>query len=84
MIKKYKLEDLLNQSDASALRPAEDAEWLALSDQGRQLWAQIDQTMLRIKSGEEKIFPSAVLREQLGIDDQKDTASFGGLIPPPK
>lgn len=69
MIKKYKLEDLLNQSDASALRPAEDAEWLALSDQGRELWAQIDQTMLRVKSGEEKVYSSAVVREQLGMDD---------------
>jgi hypothetical protein len=69
MIKKYKLEDLINQSDASALRPAEDAEWLALSDQGRELWAQIDQTMLRVKSGEEKVYSSAVVREQLGMDD---------------
>jgi CHASE3 domain sensor protein len=69
MIKKYKLEDLLNQSDASALRPAEDAEWLVLSDQGRELWAQIDQTMLRVKSGEEKVYSSAVVREQLGMDD---------------
>jgi CHASE3 domain sensor protein len=69
MIKKYKLEDLINQSDASALRPAEDAEWLVLSDQGRELWAQIDQTMLRVKSGEEKVYSSAVVREQLGMDD---------------
>ena len=67
MLGKHKPQDLLNQSDASALRPAEDAEWLALSDQGRQLWAQIDQTMLRVKSVEEKVYSSAVVREQLGM-----------------
>ena len=84
MIKKYKLKHLLIQSDASALRPAEDAEWLSHSNQGRELLAQIDQTMLRVKSGTEKVYSSAAIRKKLGLDDQNDAAGFGGLIPPPK
>ena len=42
MIKKNKLKHLLIQSDASGLRPAEDAEWLSHSNQERELLAQID------------------------------------------
>ena len=84
MIKKYKLEDLLNQSVASALRPAEDDEWFSHSNQGRELLAQIDQMMLRVKSGTEKVYSSAAIRKKLGLDDQNDAAGFGGLIPPPK
>ena len=84
MIKKYKLEDLLIQSDVSALRPAEDTEWLSHSKQGRELLAQIDQTMMRVKSGKEKVYSSAAIRKKLGLDDQNDVAGFGGLIPPPK
>ena len=84
MIKKYKLKHLLIQSDASALRPAEDAEWLSHSNQGRELLSQIDQTMMRVKSGKEKVYSSAAIRKKLGLDDQNDAAGFGGLIPPPK
>ena len=84
MIKKYKLKHLLIQSDASALRPAEDTEWLSHSNQGRELLAQIDQTMMRVKSGKEKVYSSAAIRKNLGLDDQNDAAGFGGLIPPPK
>ena len=84
MIKKYKLKHLLIQSDASALRPAEDAEWLSHSNQGRELLAQIDQTMMRVKSSTEKVYSSAAIRKKLGLDDQNDAAGFGGLIPPPK
>ena len=84
MIKKNKLKHLLIQSDASALRPAEDAEWLSHSNQGRELLAQIDQTMMRVKSGTEKVYSSAAIRKKLGLDDQNDAAGFGGLIPPPK
>ena len=84
MIKKYKLEDLLIQSDASALRPAEDTEWLSHSNQGGELLAQIDQTMMRVKSGKEKVYSSAAIRKKLGLDDQNDAAGFGGFIPPPK
>jgi hypothetical protein len=84
MIKKYKLKHLLIQSDASALRPAEDAEWLSHSNQGRELLVQIDQTMMRVKSGTEKVYSSAAIRKKLGLDDQNDAAGFGGLIPPPK
>jgi hypothetical protein len=84
MIKKYKLKHLLIQSDASALRSAEDAEWLSHSNQGRELLAQIDQTMMRVKSGTEKVYSSAAIRKKLGLDDQNDAAGFGGLIPPPK
>jgi len=69
MIKKYKLKDLLIQSDASALRPAEDAEWLSHSNQGRELLAQIDQTMIRVKSGKEKVYSSAAIRKKLGVED---------------
>ena len=84
MIKKYKLKHLLIQSDASALRPAEDAEWLSHSNQGRELLAQIDQTMMRVKSGKEKVYSSSAIRKKLGLHDQNDAAGFGGLIPPPK
>ena len=69
MIKKYKLEDLLIQSDVSALRPAEDTEWLLHSKQGRELLAQIDQTMMRVKSGKEKVYSSAAIRKKLGVED---------------
>ena len=69
MIKKYKLEDLLIESDASAFRPAEDTEWLSHSNQGRELLAQIDQTMMRVKSGKEKVYSSAAVRKKLGVDD---------------
>jgi hypothetical protein len=69
MIKKYKLKHLLIQSDASALRPAEDAEWLSHSNQGRELLAQVDQTMLRVKSGKEKVYSSAAIRKNLGVED---------------
>ena len=84
MIKKNKLKHLLIQSDASGLRPAEDAEWLSHSNQERELLAQIDQTMMRVKSGKEKVYSSAAIRKKLGLDDQNDAAGFGGLIPPPK
>ena len=69
MIKKYKLEDLLIQSDVSALRPVEDTEWLSHSKQGRELLAQIDQTMMRVKSGKEKVYSSAAIRKKLGVED---------------
>ena len=69
MIKKYKLEDLLIESDASAFRPAEDTEWLSHSKQGRELLAQIDQTMMRVKSGKEKVYSSAAIRKKLGVED---------------
>lgn len=69
MIKKYKLEDLLIESDVSALRPAEDTEWLSHSKQGRELLAQIDQTMMRVKSGKEKVYSSAAIRKKLGVED---------------
>ena len=69
MIKKYKLEDLLIESDASAFRPAEDTEWLSHSNQGRELLAQIDQTMMRVKSGKEKVYSSAEIRKKLGVED---------------
>ena len=84
MIKKNKLKHLLIQSDASALRPAEDTGWLSHSNQERELLAQIDQTMMRVKSGTEKVYSSAAIRKKLGLDDQNDAAGFGGLIPPPK
>jgi hypothetical protein len=69
MIKKYKLKHLLIQSDASALRPAEDTKWLSHSNQGRELLAQIDQTMMRVKSGKEKVYSSAAIRKKLGVED---------------
>ena len=69
MIKKYKLKDLLIQSDASVLRPAEDTEWLSHSNQGRELLARIDQTMMRVKSGKEKVYLSAAIRKKLGVED---------------
>ena len=69
MIKKYKLEDLLIESDVGALRPAEDTEWLSHSNQGRELLAQIDQTMIRVKSGKEKVYSSAAMRKKLGVED---------------
>ena len=69
MIKKYKLEDLLIESDVSALRPAEDTEWLSHAKQGRELFAQIDQTMMRVKSGKEKVYSSAAIRKKLGVED---------------
>ena len=69
MIKKYKLKDLLFQSDASVLRPTEDTEWLSHSNQGRELLAQIDQTIIRVKSGKEKVYSSAAMRKKLGVED---------------
>lgn len=69
MIKKYKLKDLLFQSDASVLRLTEDTEWLSHSNQGRELLAQIDQTIIRVKSGKEKVYSSAVIRKKLGVED---------------
>ena len=69
MIKKYKLEDLLIESDVSARRPEEDTEWLSHSKQGRELLAQIDQTMMRVKSGREKVYSSAAIRKKLGVED---------------
>ena len=69
MIKKYKLEDLLIESDVSARRPAEDTEWLSHSKQGRELLAQIDQTMMRVKFGKEKVYSSAAIRKKLGVED---------------
>ena len=69
MIKKYKLKHLFIQSDARALRPAEDTEWLSHSNQGRELLAQIDQTMMRVKSGKEKVYSSAAIRKNLGVED---------------
>jgi hypothetical protein len=69
MIKKYKLKDLLIQSDASILRLAEDTEWLSHSNQGRELLAQIDQTMIRVKSGKEKFYSSPAIRKKLGVED---------------
>jgi hypothetical protein len=69
MIKKYKLEDLLIESDVSALRPAEDTEWLSHAKQGRELLAQIDQTMMRVKSGKEKVYSSAAIQKKLGVED---------------
>jgi len=69
MIKKYKLEELLIESDVSARRPAEDTEWLSHSKQGQELLAQIDQTMMRVKSGKEKVYSSAAIRKKLGVED---------------